>query len=71
MRCDTYLCTRPRLAARLIENGYQCTQTCNPWRPDLNAWIFPRSAELDEIVNSFYLELSGVIPAKVEGNADE
>ena len=60
---ETYLCTRPKLAARLISAGYPCLDVVNPWHPELDAWEFPMGNGLEDIVAAFYREIGKPIPA--------
>ena len=50
----TYFCARPRLASLLMQKGYDCEVTINPFNKK-TAWLFPRSCELNAIVTN-YLE---------------
>lgn len=60
-----YLCTRPRLAARLIGAGFEAKETTNPWHPTLMAWEFSASVDLCHAVATFYEEIGKPVPKTV------
>ena len=50
MEDKTFLCTRPKLASKLMAAGYKGRQTVNPWSPERTAWEFDKTPEMMEIV---------------------
>ena len=66
-----YLCTRPQLAALLQSNGHTARPTVNPWKPNLNAWLFPLNKEAAEIIDTYYKGISKETPANVREMLDE
>ena len=53
MEDNVYLCTRPRLASRLMAAGFVGKAVPNPWKADWTAWEFEKTVPLMEIVNAF------------------
>lgn len=53
MEDNVYLCTRPRLASRLMAAGFVGKAVPNPWKSDWIAWEFEKTVPLMEIVNAF------------------
>ena len=50
MEDKTFLCTRPKLASKLMAAGYKGRQVINPWSPERTAWEFAKTPEMMEIV---------------------
>ena len=62
---EVYLCTRPRLAGRLMQAGYRGKVIANPWTPVWSAWEFPKTKPICEIVADYYQEIHEHIPQAV------
>ena len=50
MEDKPFLCTRPKLASKLMTAGYKGRQVINPWSPERTAWEFDKTPEMMEIV---------------------
>lgn len=55
---NSYFCTRPRLAVRLMECGFEGRKVPNPYNPSYAAWEFDNTPEVREIVATFYAEVN-------------
>ena len=53
MEDKTFLCTRPKLASKLMAAGYVGRQTVNPWSPERTAWEFDKCEALMDIVTHY------------------
>ena len=53
MEANTFLCTRPKLASKLMAAGYVGRQTVNTWSPERTAWEFDKCEALMEIVTQY------------------
>ena len=53
MEDNTFLCTRPKLASKLMAAGYEGRQTVNPWSPERTAWEFDKCDAMMEIVTQY------------------
>lgn len=53
MKDNTFLCTRPKLASKLMAAGYEGRQTVNPWSPERTAWEFDKCDAMMEIVTQY------------------
>lgn len=62
-RINTFLCTRPRIAAELIRQGFQVEIIPHPWKPNLSAWVFPMDEELRNAAVLIYTAMGISIPA--------
>lgn len=61
----SYLCTRPKLMADLIEQGFTCTQTINPFNPKYTAWLFSIDNRLALAVSDYFNRNNLKIPASI------
>ncbi len=63
MRRETFtkrnqrIITRPRLAAYLLELGYDVQLAPNPFEPSKRAWVIPDDPETRELVDGFLAAL--------------
>lgn len=57
---DSYFCTRPRLAALLMENGHEARKVKNPYNPSYAAWAFDDTPEVRAIVADYYEQIKAV-----------
>ena len=64
-KTETYLCTRPQLAAALMDRGFRAEPGRNPFRPELHAWIFDLSPELAEIVAEYFRRIEKPAPRTI------
>lgn len=66
---QTYLCTRPRLAAMLIRSGTRCTQTKNPFAADRstfrNAWEVELTPSSAAMIEMYFSKIGRPIPDPV------
>ena len=53
MEDKTFLCTRPKLASKLMAAGYKGRQVINPWSPETTAWEFDKCEALMDIVTQY------------------
>jgi hypothetical protein len=60
-----FLCTRPALAARLIQDGYEPIETVNPWHTDNTAWLFNLDHVGVQIVAGYYCQIGKQMPSKI------
>lgn len=61
-----YLCTRPQLAALLQSNGHPSRKTVNPWKPNMDAWLFDLNADTARIVADHYRTIGLHVPPNIE-----
>ena len=62
---QTFICTRPTLAADLIAQGYEFKQVANPWNAQYHAWAFPISAGLAAYVANYYGSMGRSAPVSI------
>lgn len=62
MKNRGFICTRPKLARRLMDAGQTPESMVNPWQPQRVAWMFPISDTLRAIVSDFYQEIGKPLP---------
>lgn len=48
---EKYLCTRPRVAAHLMAQGYKCVKLPSPFRDGYFVWEFEADEELSNTIN--------------------
>ena len=56
-RRDQRLITRPRLAAYLLEMGYEVQLAPNPFSQTKKAWLIPDTPDTRELVSGFLAAL--------------
>lgn len=61
-----FTCTRPSLAAELMQAGYEARQTVNPWDPNLRAWVFEIDAVGVDIIKTHYARAGKKPPRSIE-----
>lgn len=71
MNDQTFLVTRPRLAARLMDAGEEGRRGKNPFSPDRCAWTFPLTPSAAKITRSYYAEIGKPAPRVLEHYAGE
>lgn len=57
-----YICTRPLLASKLLEDGFTGTRVVNPYHQDRPAWTFDFSVSLAVTVAEYYQSIEEKIP---------
>jgi len=60
-----FISTRPTLTADLMQNGFTPEPTVNVYHPERPAWRFDLSAELCEVIASYYTRIEKPIPRNV------
>lgn len=68
---QTFVVTRPRLAARLLDAGEEGRRGKNPWAPDRCAWTFALTPSAAQIARSYYEEIGKPAPRALEKYAGE
>lgn len=66
-KIENYICTRPKLAGLLMQQGFEPELIHNPFNASLSAWLFPMDEDLAAIVGRYYEEVvRKPVPATVE-----
>lgn len=54
---EKFLCTRPRMAAHLMAQGYKCVKLPSPFREGYFVWEFDADEELAKMFDIFTVEV--------------
>jgi len=65
-KTSPFICTRPQLAALLMEHGQPVQRTVNPWKPNLAAWKCELNATSAAIITEYYKSIEKEPPARVQ-----
>lgn len=60
-----FICTRPKLAALLRENGIKMTSIANPWKPQYSAWKCDVTEKSANIIAKYYKSIGKEPPAVI------
>lgn len=68
---ETYLITRPSLAARVMQLGHDVVMLPSPYKPNMTVWEVELTVEIADLIRDYYHSIGLSAPVKIINYLEE